>query len=91
MEAIGHSVSHAQIRQMASLFSSHSGGPTNCGKHWIQRFAQRYPSIHTKVGRAIDHLRVEAVTPEALEGWFELFQRVKQQGNIKAREYLKYG
>jgi Tc5 transposase DNA-binding domain len=83
MEAIGHPVSRAQIRQMASLFSFHSGGPTNCSKHWVQRFVQRYPSIHTKVGRAINHLQVKAVTPEALEGWFELFQRVKQRSNIK--------
>jgi Tc5 transposase DNA-binding domain len=81
--AIRNPVSHAQIRQMASLFSSHSGGPTNCGKHWVQRFVQRYPGIHTKVGRATDHLRVEAVTPEALEGWFKLFQRVRQGGDIK--------
>jgi hypothetical protein len=36
-----------------------------------------------KVGRAIDHLRVEAVTLEALTDWFTLFKRIKDAGNIK--------
>jgi leucyl aminopeptidase len=83
LEALGHPLSHGQIREMAGLFSSHSGGPTNCGKRWVQRFVQRHSIVHTKVGRAIDHLRVKAVTPDALKSWFELFERIKQQGNIE--------
>jgi Tc5 transposase DNA-binding domain/helix-turn-helix, Psq domain len=56
MEAIGHAISHAQIREMAGLFSAHSGGPPSVGSHWVQRFIQRHPIIHVKVGRAIDYL-----------------------------------
>jgi Tc5 transposase DNA-binding domain/helix-turn-helix, Psq domain len=84
MEAIGHAISHAQIREVAGLFSAHSGGPPSIGSHWVQRFVQRHPIIHIKVGRAIDHLRVEATTPEGLQGWFELFNQIKSVGNIKA-------
>ena len=40
--------------------------------------------LHVKVKRTIDRLRVEAVTPEALEGWFEQFKGIKSAGNIKA-------
>jgi Tc5 transposase DNA-binding domain/helix-turn-helix, Psq domain len=83
MEAIGHAISHAQIREMAGLFSAHSGGPPSVGSHWVQRFIQRHPLVHVKVGRAIDHLQVEAATPEGLQTWFELFNRIKSAGNIK--------
>jgi helix-turn-helix, Psq domain/Tc5 transposase DNA-binding domain len=31
MEAIGHAISHAQIRQMAALISTHSGGSSSVG------------------------------------------------------------
>jgi len=83
LEAVGHALSHAQIREMAGLVSFHSGGPAECGTHWVRRFVQRHNIVHTKVGRAIDHLRVEAVTPEALTEWFALFKRIKDAGNIK--------
>jgi DDE superfamily endonuclease/Tc5 transposase DNA-binding domain/helix-turn-helix, Psq domain len=84
MEAIGHAISHVQIREMAGLFSAHAGGPPSVGINWVQRFVRRHPLIHVKVGRAIDHLRVEATTAEGLQGWFELFNRIKSAGNIKA-------
>ncbi len=38
MEALGYPLSHGQIREMASLFSSHSGGSIQCGRYWVQRF-----------------------------------------------------
>jgi Tc5 transposase DNA-binding domain/helix-turn-helix, Psq domain len=84
MEAIGHAISHVQIHEMAGLFSAHTGGPSSIGIKWVQRFIRRHPLIHVKVGRAIDHLRVEATTLEGLQGWFELFNRIKSVGNIKA-------
>jgi Tc5 transposase DNA-binding domain/helix-turn-helix, Psq domain len=84
MEAIGHAISHVQIREMAGLFSAYSGGPPSVGTKWVQRFIRRHPLVHVKVGRVIDHLRVEAATPEGLQGWFELFNRIKSAGNIKA-------
>jgi Tc5 transposase DNA-binding domain/helix-turn-helix, Psq domain len=83
MEAIGHAISHAQIREMAGLFNAHSGGPPFTGSHWVQRFVQRHPIIHIKVRRAIDHLRVKATAPEGLQTWFELFNQIKRAGNIK--------
>jgi Tc5 transposase DNA-binding domain/helix-turn-helix, Psq domain len=82
MEAIGHAISHAQIREMAGLFSAYSGGPPSVGSKWVRRFIRRHPAIHVKVGRAIDHLQVEATTPEALQTWFELFNRIKSASNI---------
>jgi Tc5 transposase DNA-binding domain len=84
MEAIGHVISHVQIREMAGLFNAHAGGPSSIGTKWVQRFIRRHPLIHVKVGRAINHLRVEATTPEGLQGWFELFNQIKSVGNIKA-------
>jgi hypothetical protein len=72
------------IREMAGLFSAYSGGPPSVRTKWVQRFIRRHPLVHVKVGRAIDHLRVEAATPEGLQGWFELFNRIKSAGNIKA-------
>jgi DDE superfamily endonuclease/Tc5 transposase DNA-binding domain/helix-turn-helix, Psq domain len=83
LEAIGHAISHTQIREMAGLFSGFSGGPSTVGSKWVQRFVQRHSIVHTKVGRAIDHLRVEAVTPDALKSWFELFRRIKLDYRIK--------
>jgi Tc5 transposase DNA-binding domain/helix-turn-helix, Psq domain len=83
-EATGHPISHTQIREMAGLFSSISGGPAFYGKYWVQRFVQRYSAIYVKVGRAIDHLRVTGISPATLEAWFDLFQKIRQHFSIKA-------
>ena len=63
MEATGHPVSHAQVREMVGTISSKSGGLAKCGKHRVERFLQRHSELKSKIGRAIDHLRVSAVTP----------------------------
>ena len=83
LEDTGHPLSHAQVREMAGLISANSGGPPSCGKHWVTRFLQRHPVIHTKIGRSIDQLRIKNTTPEALTKWFELFQNIKRRYNIK--------
>jgi hypothetical protein len=76
---------------MAGLFYAHSGGPPSVGSKWVQCFVRRDPIVHIKVGRAIDHLRVEAVTPEALKGWFELFKRIQCAGKIKPENMWNMG
>jgi hypothetical protein len=77
LEKQGHPVTHPQVREMAELVSELSGGPDIVGVNWVARFIHRHPQIRTKVGVKIDHKRVDNTTPEAIEAWFDYFQRVQ--------------
>jgi hypothetical protein len=83
LERAGHPPNHTQIREFVALICRASGSPTNVGKNWVPRFLQRHPDIKSKVGRKIESLRIQNTTPAALEDWFQLFQRVQDQYQVK--------
>jgi Tc5 transposase DNA-binding domain len=67
LERQGYAPSHSQLREMAVRISTHSGGPTKISGHWISRFLKRHLSLHTKIGRNMDALRIKGTQREILQ------------------------
>lgn len=65
LEAQGHPPSFTQLRELVTLVQDDSGSTIRIGQHWISRFIQRHPEIHSKVGRKIHGLRSQSTTPES--------------------------
>jgi Tc5 transposase DNA-binding domain/helix-turn-helix, Psq domain len=70
-EVTGYAISHAQLREFASLLSSSTGGPPSIGVHWVKRFLQRHPDLRSKIGKKIDALRSDGATIERLRPWYD--------------------
>jgi hypothetical protein len=85
LEATGNAVNHAQLQAMVLLICRVSGGPTRLGRHWIYRFIRRHPEIATKIGRKIDHQRVQAVTPDVVQAFFTQIETAVSDYGVKVR------
>src|SRR4051794_14203045 len=83
LEKAGSAPSHSSVKEMASMISSVSGGPSHVGAIWVPRFLKRHPNLKTKTGKTIDHKRVRNVTKQAIEEWYTNLQRVMELKNIK--------
>lgn len=82
LEQQGHAPTHAQLREMALKISIQSGGPSQIGTNWIQRFIRRHSSISTKIGRRMDALRVQSANPTDLRAWYHGFQALVQKEKV---------
>ena len=71
LERDGDAPTHQTVRQMAGLISRLSGGVGIVGKHWVHRFLQRHPDIHTKQGKSIDPKRVKGINVKSIFTWFQ--------------------
>lgn len=69
-EQAGHAFNHAQLRDMASIISSASGGDGKIGQNWIPRFLRRHPDIQTKRGISIANQRVQTLYSSSISAWF---------------------
>jgi hypothetical protein len=83
LEKAGSAPSHSSIKEMASMISSVSDGPSHVGTDWVPRFLKRHPDLKTKTGKTIDHKRVRNITKQAIEEWYTNLQRVMELKNIK--------
>lgn len=83
---IGFSSCHALVRQMAEALRKRRTRGVNdesisvieyssLGNHWVRNFLERHPSLATVIGRRIEKTRIEGTRPEALQKWFEAFQK----------------
>jgi DDE superfamily endonuclease/Tc5 transposase DNA-binding domain len=84
LEAEGHAPTHNTVREMAGQISRFSGGPTTVGNKWLPRFFTRHPDIHSKLGKSIDALRIQATSPVDLHAWYSLFRRVLTEYKVAA-------
>src|ERR1700710_2726072 len=57
-EALGHGVTHAQIRLFAERLLVLKGDHKPLGRHWITRFLARNPVLKTKKQISVDSVRV---------------------------------
>jgi hypothetical protein len=85
LEVTGNAINHAQLRAMVLLICRVSGGSTRLGRHWIYRFIHRHPEIATKIGRKIDHERVQAVTPDIVQAFFTQVAATVSNYQVKVR------
>ena len=69
-EQAGHAFNHAQLKDMASIVNKASGGDGSIGKHWVIRFLQRNPQVHTKKGVSIANQRVHTLYSTNVSAWF---------------------
>ncbi|KAI0996078.1 hypothetical protein K3495_g12103 [Podosphaera aphanis] len=55
---------------------------TSVGDIWVYRFLLRHPQIKGMIGKPLDIARVEAATPELIDGFYNLFESVKRDFHI---------
>jgi hypothetical protein len=56
--------------------------PDQVGEHWVERFISRHPSLHTKIGRAISHQRVEAANLKSIKAFYSYLECVRPKYRI---------
>ncbi len=86
LESEGHAPTHGTVREMASQIARISGGPQTLGKRWIQRFFARNSELHSKLGKKIDHQRIDNANPDVLHPWFTQFRRVLTEYNVSTED-----
>ena len=72
-DALGLGPTHAQIRTFASRILLAGGSTAGVGKHWLEGFLRRNPSVRTLQTRRMDAARINGATTEAIQAWFPLF------------------
>jgi hypothetical protein len=65
-EQCGHPVTNPQLREFVTLLVRQNGSTTKAGVNWVTRFLKRRPDIRSKIGRKINHLRVNNTNPDEL-------------------------
>src|SRR6266852_2909197 len=60
LEAQGHPPTFSAVRELAVVVSKATGGPESIGQNWTDRFLHRHPEVHSKVGKKIHALRLNA-------------------------------
>lgn len=78
----GYPPSHARAREMAARFLRANGDLQPLGHKWVSHFKERNPRVATVIGRRIEASRIKGTSPEQLQAFFDLFQRVQAQYNI---------
>ena len=71
--ALGLPPTHAQIRQFAERILAIKGDSQPLGKHWMQAFLRRNPSICTQKVQSRESVRVNGATTEVIKPWFNYF------------------
>jgi DDE superfamily endonuclease/Tc5 transposase DNA-binding domain len=92
--AVGHPPKHAFIRELAEelrsirLNTQNDSSPFRVpiGVSWVQRFLHRHPELETACSRTIEGARVRDVTKNALYGWFDEFEKIIAEKNIRVED-----
>lgn len=74
LEDQGNAPTIAVVKEMGSFISVESGGSGRVGEHWIYSFFTRHPEVKTKVGKKLDHERVEASNVTKIRSWFRMLR-----------------
>src|SRR6266699_4333743 len=65
-DALGLGPTYAQIRTFASRILLTGSSTTGVGKHWLERFLRRNPSVRTFQIRHIDAVRINGAITEVI-------------------------
>jgi hypothetical protein len=55
------------------------------GQHWHKQFLARNPSLKVKLSSPLNRNRVTACTPENIKSFFDLFEKITHENQIKTR------
>ena len=75
-EALSYTLTHAQVRAIASGILKQGGDDKPLGKKWIRHFFKRRPAVKTKLGRRTDWERINAASPDNIRTLFQLYETV---------------
>jgi len=70
---LGLPPTHAQIKQFTQRILAVNGDHQPIGKHWMQAFLKRNPSIRTQRSYSRESVRVNGATTEVISPWFNHF------------------
>jgi hypothetical protein len=70
---LGLPPTHAQIKQFAQRILAVKGDRQPIGKHWMQAFLRRNPSVCTQKAHSRESARVNGATTEVIKPWFDYF------------------
>ena len=73
-EALGHSITHSQLKVFGERLCKLQGDHRPLGKRWIRRFLLRNPVLKTKRQITVDSVRVNGATTDTIKAWFQNFQ-----------------
>lgn len=69
---LGFAPTHQQVKEFAHKIASAQGDSRPIGKHWMEGFLSRNPTIGSVRDVRLDVQRVESVTPDILRSFFTL-------------------
>jgi hypothetical protein len=87
LSCTGNPVHHPFLRELAKeiakprVIDGDNRVPLKLGKHWVGRFLERNPSLHSRLAKNMETARKE-VTEEEISNWFEEFARVVSEYGI---------
>ena len=53
------------------------------GQHWPKRFLGRHPDLESVYARRIEAACMKESTPEAIKEWFDTFEKVMRDYNVR--------
>jgi len=73
-DKLGLPPTHRQIKSFAQRILAAGGDDKPLGRHWMEQFLRRHPSITTLKGRRIENSRIKAVTAKSIQQFFDRLQ-----------------
>jgi hypothetical protein len=70
---LGLPPTYAQIKQFTQRILATKGDDKPIGKHWMQAFLRRNPSLRTQKSYSRESARVNGATAEVIKPWFNRF------------------
>ena len=86
-DQLGLPPTHRQIKSFAQRILAAGGDERRLGKHWMEQFLNRNPSIKTLKGKRMENSRVKAVTTESIKRFFSRLQLPAIQAILPENRY----
>lgn len=71
---------------MAAQILRMNGDLDSLGRRWIYHFMERNPLVASVIGRKLQAERAEAATPEQVQAFYDLFERVRKRFSIRVED-----
>jgi 4-hydroxybenzoate polyprenyltransferase len=84
---LGLPPTHAQIKQFTQQILAVKGDHQPLGKHWMQAFLRRNPSLRTQRAYSRESVRVNGANTEVIKPWFNHLYIPKVQAIIPENRY----
>jgi hypothetical protein len=82
-EAQGFPPTHARTRDMATQIIRMHGDTKELGKRFIPKLILDDPRIASFIGRPFEQARINGTTPEAIQEFYTLYERIIRDCNIQ--------